>query len=407
VTYFEVGQEVRLGGTRLLTERTGSGITVRAPGARLRKNGLSCIVEEAAVEPEDVIQMTVDRVVYGLRLVADDAECFAPTLARRLTEGAWGPIGLSVFLHLAAIGALQLGDAPPSEDAELEAERVAAMRTYAVSAGAQGGETPDHDAAAESTRWPPIAEAPRPSAPGGAAKPLAVATSPERVPRPVSREEALAEASVFGMIGLLTDGPALETESSWSMPASGAWGSLSESGVGLRDLGDIGGLGLSGTGEGCSPCRGEGIGLGRIGTVGHGRAGDGFTGFRRTLGGTHRARSPSIRCLGAPGDNCVDTTVSGRLPPEVIQRIVRQNHGRMRLCYENGLRENPSLSGRISVKFVIGRDGSVATSALGESDLANEEVERCVVQSFAGLTFPEPEGGIVTVVYPLVLSLEG
>ena len=44
------------------------------------------------------------------------------------------------------------------------------------------------------------------------------------------------------------------------------------------------------------------------------------------------------------------TQVNGRLPPEVIQRIVRQNFGRFRLCYENGLRNNPNLQGRVSVQ---------------------------------------------------------
>jgi len=43
--------------------------------------------------------------------------------------------------------------------------------------------------------------------------------------------------------------------------------------------------------------------------------------------------------------------VNGRLPPEVIQRIVRQNFGRFRNCYESSLRTNPSLTGRVAVKF--------------------------------------------------------
>ena len=43
--------------------------------------------------------------------------------------------------------------------------------------------------------------------------------------------------------------------------------------------------------------------------------------------------------------------VNGRLPPEVIQRIVRQNFGRFRLCYEDGLKSNPELAGRVTVKF--------------------------------------------------------
>ncbi len=94
-------------------------------------------------------------------------------------------------------------------------------------------------------------------------------------------------------------------------------------------------------------------------------------------------------------------TVNGRLPPEVIQRIVRQNTGRFRLCYENGLRTDPTLHGRVVVKFVIDRSGGVATAADGGSELPDNGVVSCIVRAFQSLSFPQPEGGIVTVVYPL------
>ena len=94
-------------------------------------------------------------------------------------------------------------------------------------------------------------------------------------------------------------------------------------------------------------------------------------------------------------------STSGRLPPEVIQRIVRQNFGRFRLCYENGLRSNPNLQGRVSVRFVIGRDGAVSQVGNGGSDMPDGGVVSCVVRAFYGLSFPQPEGGIVTVVYPI------
>jgi photosystem II stability/assembly factor-like uncharacterized protein len=87
-----------------------------------------------------------------------------------------------------------------------------------------------------------------------------------------------------------------------------------------------------------------------------------------------------------------------------VQRVVRQNFGRFRRCYEDGLHGNPSLEGRVAVKFVIARDGSVMTSQDGGSDLADDGVRQCVVRSFGTLSFPKPEGGIVTVVYPIVLS---
>lgn len=96
--------------------------------------------------------------------------------------------------------------------------------------------------------------------------------------------------------------------------------------------------------------------------------------------------------------------VRGHLPPEIVQRVVRQNFGRMRMCYEAGLARNPSLEGRISVKFVIDRTGSVAMVSTTERSLPDSDVASCVERAFKAMSFPEPEGGIVTVIYPLVLS---
>jgi hypothetical protein len=104
------------------------------------------------------------------------------------------------------------------------------------------------------------------------------------------------------------------------------------------------------------------------------------------------------------GKETCATQVNGRLPPEIIQRVVRQNFGRMRLCYEAGLGRNPSLEGRISVKFVIDRSGAVAMVSAAERSLGDSAVATCVENAFKSMSFPEPEGGIVTVVYPLVLS---
>ena len=101
------------------------------------------------------------------------------------------------------------------------------------------------------------------------------------------------------------------------------------------------------------------------------------------------------------------TTVNGRLPPEVIQRIVRQNFSRFKACYQDGLRTNPSLQGRVAVKFVISRDGSVGSPQDGGSDLPDPTVVQCVVRGFGSLVFPQPEGGTVSVVYPLIFGTGG
>jgi hypothetical protein len=162
------------------------------------------------------------------------------------------------------------------------------------------------------------------------------------------------------------------------------WGTATGDAFGARGLGLADGV------------AGEGIGLGNIGTIGHGAGtGQGFGNGHGRLGGSGMV-TPSIR-QGA-------TQVTGRLPPEVVQRIVRQHFGRFRLCYEHGLITSPQLTGRVSVKFVIDEKGAVKSAGDGGSDLPDTGVVNCVVRGFSNMSFPPPEAGIVTVVYPVFFS---
>jgi len=234
---------------------------------------------------------------------------------------------------------------------------------------------------------------------------------PQDNPDPhLARLAALRDAADFGIVGLVgaNAGDPNAPVAPWGRedvlgndPTSARgnmWGDA------IGDSFGLDGLGLTGVGE-CGCGTGVGINIGGIGTIGHGSGvvgGQGFVSSR--LGGTHDTRAPVIRCGGTPTTDGCATTVNGRLPPEVVQRVVRQNFGRFRLCYEEGLRKSPSLEGRVAVKFVIARDGSVTTSQDAGSDLADEGVRQCVVRSFGTLSFPQPEGGIVMVTYPIVLS---
>jgi len=125
----------------------------------------------------------------------------------------------------------------------------------------------------------------------------------------------------------------------------------------------------------------------------------------------------SERCVPRPPAAKV---MSGRMPPEVIQKIVRSRFGVFRRCYEDGLRKDPTLMGRAAIRFVIERDGSVSEvtdirSALPapfvweSTPLDNRpplpvEVSGCIVEGFKQFTFPPPEGGIVIMTLPITLS---
>jgi hypothetical protein len=115
------------------------------------------------------------------------------------------------------------------------------------------------------------------------------------------------------------------------------------------------------------------------------------------------------------------TPVSGRLAPVRIQQVIRAQFGTMRLCYEDGLKRNPKLEGRVAAKFVIGRDGTVTDVAdvddvppdpfdwgfpASGARMPDRVVAACVIAAFRKLVFPQPERGIVTVIYPIMFSPE-
>lgn len=108
----------------------------------------------------------------------------------------------------------------------------------------------------------------------------------------------------------------------------------------------------------------------------------------------------------APAGSASIGPVNGRLDPHIIQSVVRTNfYTLFAPCYDDALRSNRHLRGRVVTKFVIDLDGSVATVADAGSDAGTNmpdlNVVRCVVRHFGDLKFPAPDGGNVTVVYPI------
>jgi hypothetical protein len=212
----------------------------------------------------------------------------------------------------------------------------------------------------------------------------------------------------FGLVGLTAPGAntAPDAHTTPDAPADEQSARGNMWGDAIGDSFGAGGLGLAGVGEGGGG-RGEGIGLGNVGTLGHGAGtgngstgtGQGFGAGHGRLGGAHATRAPTVR----EGS----TQVNGRIAPEVISRIVRQNFGRLRLCYDNGLRRNSSLAGRVVVRFVIARDGTVSLVSDGGSDISDADVVSCALRVFSSMQFPTPDGGVVTVNYPIVFAPEG
>lgn len=170
----------------------------------------------------------------------------------------------------------------------------------------------------------------------------------------------------------------------------------------IGDAFGAGGLGLSGTGKGGGGT-GEGtIGLGSIGTLGHGAGTGTGQGYGRGAGSAGGKSGSRGKVAAATA-----TTTGGGLPPEVIQRIVRQHMGAIQLCYEAALTKAPALGGKVAVSFTINAQGAVAAASVGDTNISDAQMVTCVISAVRRMSFPAPEsGGVVNVTYPFAFSTD-
>ena len=220
-----------------------------------------------------------------------------------------------------------------------------------------------------------------------------------------TKEDTVARANNAGVLGilkasrnqLLTDllDPLGSVDASLD---AAALGDLTGTQVG--ESWGFGGIGSAGTGSGGGGT-GEGLrGRGGLATRGHGGGGSASgAGYDRGAGslGGRRAHAPEIM-VG-------DATVRGSLDKEIIRRIIHRHINEVRFCYEESLRQQPRLAGRVGVQFTIAGNGQVLTSVLQSSTVGNANVENCTVAAVRRWQFPQPAGGgLVVVSYPFVFT---
>jgi hypothetical protein len=146
--------------------------------------------------------------------------------------------------------------------------------------------------------------------------------------------------------------------------------------------------------------KGYQMGSGGLGSRGSGLGGGGSSGFG-TGGGNFGPRGE-----GGIGRIGGDPIIYGALDKSLIDRVIKRNMNQIKYCYSRQLNANPALNGKIVVKFVISRDGSVSQAKTHSSTMTGGgAVQSCINQRFLRFQFPEPKGGgIVIVKYPFLFS---
>jgi outer membrane biosynthesis protein TonB len=177
----------------------------------------------------------------------------------------------------------------------------------------------------------------------------------------------------------------------------GAVADVFGSGGGMGDVATA----LSGAG-GVAVATDPGAGAGRKGGGGGGAA---SIGSLATTGGGKVG-------LGAKSEVRVSGTVaaeeaevdSSDIDQAKLGAFVRARMGLIKACYENALKRNPGLKGRISIRFTILGTGGLADVAASQNSLGSSEVASCIVNTMRAWRTQFRPSGPVTVEYPFVFQ---
>jgi hypothetical protein len=379
----------------LATLRVGWAGFVEAGG---RRRSLSQLVAEGgarpagpgllslALAPGELLCVDVDGVITAARLVPRGPKTAA---------GRWGAVDLPFLGALTFMGGLFLGLStlfafapPPPAPAVVEVpDRVATLlRMAPTPSPVPAARRPDSPAAAE--------EGARAKGAEGRAGERAAKMDRAQGPRgPSARRQRDAEiAAQAGVLGVLADsGGALEGMSSAALRPEltrGVGRALGAKGV-PRGAGGLGARGADLGGGGVAE-RGGGLGT-------------------RGRGGDEASYGASGGDFGPRGEGAItraagEAVVLGALDKSLIEQVIKRNLNSIRYCYSRELSRSPTLGGKLTVKFTIASDGSVAKAETRQG-IGSPAVESCVAERFLRFKFPTPKGGgVVVVSYPFVFS---
>jgi TonB family protein len=94
----------------------------------------------------------------------------------------------------------------------------------------------------------------------------------------------------------------------------------------------------------------------------------------------------------------------GTLDKRQIDEVIKVRMGRIQACYQREFQRNPGLQGRVTLRILIDKDGSVPLVKVRQSTMNNPTVEQCLIDELRETHFPAPTGGTVVVTYPFSFS---
>ncbi len=265
---------------------------------------------------------------------------------------------------------------------------------------------PEPEAEGPTDQTAPAEEAPQPAktpakAEGGPAKgekpagdESAGESKAEATARMAEEAASAAEALLLGALGSEGGGALNDVLAGGAVTGNAEDVLAQAAGVGVASAGQGGTLrNRAGGGEGKRTG-----GLGSLGTTGGGGKAVGE-------GGEIGEKAPRGNIKMDQSDEVGGT---GEFDAKLVTAEVKKRLRAIQICYEQQLRRNPGLQGKVTVQFTIEQSGTVSKANATENTTNDPQVASCVVDTVKRFRFnPGPEGGSVTYSYPFVFAPQG
>jgi TonB family protein len=120
---------------------------------------------------------------------------------------------------------------------------------------------------------------------------------------------------------------------------------------------------------------------------------------------TQVASAANVNITSAPPEISGESSTHADRSQAAIQRVVQRETQRLKRVYEDWLKRDPALSGRLTVKFTILPSGAVSNVSVVKTTMNNPEFDETILRYIKRWQFPEVSGGTpVEVVYPFVFE---
>jgi TonB family protein len=156
----------------------------------------------------------------------------------------------------------------------------------------------------------------------------------------------------------------------------------------------VGGLTVAGRGGRGGGLRGKGgSGTGKavgIGDLGGRVGGPGKVGTGRMV----KERVPKAIVKQSRAD------IDGTMNVNAVAQTIRRGMSAVRTCYQRGLKRNPDLAGKITIRLNVNTMGKVTSVVVDSDTLGDPQVASCIKNYARRWRFPPPDGGSAEIAVP-------